>query len=299
MWEKGRTGRSSRGCARRGPLVLLAVLASLVSGCGQPAAKPPAPPADTAGPADPVRPVPSGHGPVLSVRYEPPATAADRRDAAFLRTSRAVEEAAAALAGFLRWGARRPVPLVVRSCAGEGPSYDPEARRVEICYDEVAETRELFRDAGVRPAGTDADVRAVLLETLFHESAHALVDVLGLDVSALAPDGNEEDAADRFAALMLLRGGEPGERRLLAAAGAWQASAEVYEEAADDEHSSDRERAEAIRCWVYGAAPARRRALAASPDGPLPATRAAGCGEEWRAARTGWTGALRGSGVLG
>ncbi|MFD3513438.1 DUF4344 domain-containing metallopeptidase [Streptomyces sp. NPDC058657] len=228
---------------------------------------------------------------MLAVRYEAPASAADRRDADFLRAGRTVEEAATALAGFVRWGQREPVPLVVRSCDGEGPSYDPQARRIEICYDEVDETRTLLRNGGIRPA--DGDVRSVLLESLFHESAHALVDVLGL-----TPPGNEEDAADRFAALMLLRKGVTGERQLLAAAAAWQASAEVYEEAADDDHSSDRDRAAAMRCYVYGAAPARHRSLVAPPAELLPAARAAACGQEWETARTAWLDALRASGAL-
>ncbi|MFI5801708.1 DUF4344 domain-containing metallopeptidase [Streptomyces sp. NPDC051561] len=223
--------------------------------------------------------------PVLSVRYEAPANAADRRDAEFLREGRTVEEAADALAGFVRWGERKPVPLVVRSCGGEGPSYDPEARRIELCYDELSETRELFRESGA-PRPADGALRSVFLESLHHESAHALIDALGLNLP-----GNEEDAADRFAALMLLRKGESGERHLLDAAETWQKSSELYEEAAGDEHASDRERAAAMRCYVYGAAPARHRGLVPGGDG-------AGCEEKWATARTGWTDALRAAGTL-
>ncbi|MFI0975694.1 DUF4344 domain-containing metallopeptidase [Streptomyces sp. NPDC021093] len=230
---------------------------------------------------------------VVTVRYEDPAPA-DQRDAAFLRERKTAEEAASALAGFLDWGDRAPVPLVVKSCAGEGSSYDPEARRIEICYDEVTETRELFREGGHRRATAD-DVRAVLIETLFHESAHALVDVLGLRLP-----GSEEDLADQFAALMLLREGEPGARRLRAAAEAWRMSAEVYEddeeaatdgEATADEHAPDQERAVNQLCYAYGSAREGHRDPAGT--GGLPAARAAGCEKEWSAVRTKWTNALQ------
>ncbi|WP_433543988.1 DUF4344 domain-containing metallopeptidase (plasmid) [Streptomyces sp. CA-294286] len=275
--------------------VLRAVLAAAalatvllgVSACQQPARPPhvaqPQTPAPTAAP-------PSGSGArVLDVRYEKPSPA-DRRAAAFLEGRRTVEGAADDLADFLGWGAREPVALVVKSCDGQGSSYDPEARRIDLCYEEVTETRELFREGGRRGATDDA-VHAVQLETLFHEAAHALVDALELKLP-----GNEEDAADQFAALMLLRRGVPGEHQLRAAADAWRTSAEVYEETPGDEHATDGQRAAAQLCYAYGAAAGRDRESADTRT--LPAARAAGCAEEWETVRERWTGALRTSGVL-
>lgn len=133
----------------------------------------------------------------IAIRYEAP-TGSDRGDAAFLRRRKVVEEAASAVAALVE--VDRPISVGVVSCDGEGSSYDPELTHVEVCYDEVSETRELFRRAGPRRA--DDDVAAVMLESLFHETAHALVDVLELRVH-----GREEDFADQFAALMLLRKG--------------------------------------------------------------------------------------------
>ncbi|WP_240656546.1 DUF4344 domain-containing metallopeptidase [Streptomyces sp. V2] len=224
-----------------------------------------------------------GEGAVIVVRYEEP-VGADREDVAFLRGRRVVEGAAAAVAGLVE--VERPVDVVVRSCGGEGASYDPETRTVELCYEEVSETRELFRRAR-RPDGDD-EVEAVLLETVFHETAHALVDALDLRVT-----GREEDFADRFAALMLLDEGVSGERQLLVAAEAWRLGAEAAEDADDsgeDEHSSDRERFVDELCWVYGSAPERHRDLV-GPD-TLPAGRAEGCGREWAAVRDAWLTAL-------
>ena len=220
--------------------------------------------------------------PGIVIRYEAPA-GSDRDDAAFLRRRKVVEEAASAVATLVE--VDRPISVGVVSCDGEGSSYDPELTRVEVCYDEVSETRELFRRAGPRRA--DHDVAAVMLETLFHETAHALVDVLELRVH-----GREEDFADQFAALMLLRKGATGEKQLLAAAEAWQLSEVTNEDVDDgpDEHSSDGRRAVNHRCYAYGAAPSRHRGLV----GPnvLPVERAKGCTEEWRAVRASWMRAL-------
>jgi len=218
----------------------------------------------------------------MVVRYEEPA-GADRKDAAFLRGRGLVEEAAAAVAGLVK--VKRPVDVVVRSCGGEGASYDPETRTVEMCYEEVSETRDLFQQAG-RPESGD-EVEAVLLETVFHETAHALVDVLSLRVI-----GREEDFADRFAALMLLDKGAVGEQQLLAAAEAWRLWAETAEDAdgGEDEHSSDFDRFVDDLCWVYGSAPGRHQDLV-GPDA-LPARRAAGCAREWTAVRDAWLTAL-------
>ncbi|MFE7354241.1 DUF4344 domain-containing metallopeptidase [Streptomyces sp. NPDC057543] len=244
-------------------MVLVAVAG--VSGCQ----KPGVPPTEVEG---------SG----ITIRYEAPA-GSDRDDAAFLRRRKVVEEAASAVAALAE--VDRPISVGVVSCDGEGSSYDPELTHVEVCYDEVSETRELFRRASPRRA--DDDVAAVMLETLFHETAHALVDIFELRVH-----GREEDFADQFAALMLLRKGITGEQQLLAAAEAWHLSEVTNEDVDDgpDEHSSDGQRAVNYRCYVYGTASGRHRGLV-SPDA-LPAERAKGCTKEWNAVRASWMTAL-------
>ncbi|MFJ9742322.1 DUF4344 domain-containing metallopeptidase [Streptomyces sp. NPDC101166] len=225
----------------------------------------------------------SGHDaqePALVVRFEEPARS-DRAAAAFLRDRDPVTEAAAAVTDLLTLD--RPVPLVVRSCDGDGSSYDPEARRIDICYEEVSETRDLFAQAGRRRDMDDA-VAAVIQETVFHETAHAVVDDLGVRTTS-----REEDFADQFAALMLLRQGAAGERRLRAAAEAWNLLAATAENAdgdAEDEHSPDRERAVSAYCHLYGSAPGRHQDLV-RPD-VLPLARARGCAEEWAALRDTW-----------
>ncbi|WP_283460890.1 DUF4344 domain-containing metallopeptidase [Streptomyces sp. G-G2] len=220
-------------------------------------ASPPAPPARTG----------------FTVRYAPPA-APDRAEAARLRAAGAAEAAAARLNEFL--DLPHEVSVVARSCAGEGSGYDPGTRRVELCYDDAVDDRALFERAGERPA--DEAVTAVWTETVFHEAGHALVDALDLPT-----DGrDEEDAADRFAAVMLLRQGEPGERALRLAAREYElaaASATGPHGDDQDEHAPDAVRAATHLCHLYGAAPAHHPDLAPRfPD----------CAATWTATRTGW-----------
>ncbi|MEW2413713.1 DUF4344 domain-containing metallopeptidase [Streptomyces sp. NPDC046866] len=217
-------------------------------------------------------PPPSARG--FAVRRTGPQGPADAAEARLLQDRRLPEAVTAALNGHL--DLRHRITVVVRSCAGEGSGYDPSTRRIELCYDDLAEDRELFASSGRTPA--DDEVAAVAAETLYHEAGHALVDVLGLPVG---DDRAEEDAADRFAAFMLLREGPEGERRLRAAAEAYglTAAAEGPGDRGRDEHAPPAERAAAHLCLLYGAAPGRHRDLAARTQGCAPAWPAVQ--EEW------------------
>ncbi|MEU3723337.1 DUF4344 domain-containing metallopeptidase [Streptomyces sp. NPDC031705] len=226
--------------SRRTALALCAALLAASAGCQQ------APPA---------------HGFLL--RYETPA-AADEADAALLRTRKPAERALAALNAYLDVPA--PVTVVARSCAGEGTGYDPAAHRIELCYDDLEEERELL--------GDEEAVAAVTTETVYHEAGHALIDALGLPV---ASDRAEEDAADRFAAFMLIREGPQGERALRTAAEEYRLSAAGQ---GHDEHAPPADRAAAHLCLLFGAAPERHPDLA---------DRARGCTPDWTTVHDAWT----------
>lgn len=120
---------------------------------------------------------------------------------------------------------------------------------------------------------------------VLHEAAHALIDVLDPVIT-----GPEEDVADEFAAMLLLRearrGTEKAERIVKANAEAklaeWrilrailETGARISETAYMDEHSLDPQRAANILCLLYGAFPDRSAwiitelfadELAADPD---------------------------------
>ncbi|MEU9378554.1 DUF4344 domain-containing metallopeptidase [Streptomyces sp. NPDC048255] len=206
--------------------------------------------------------------------YEQPA-AADRDGSRFLKDRALAESTLADLNSYVDLPYR--VTVVARSCAGEGSGYDPAGHRIELCYDDLAEERELFERGGSR--NPDDDLSEVVRETLLHEAGHALVDALDLPVDG---DRAEEDAADRFAQLMLLRGQPEGEHTLLTAARAYElAAAEDPAPDPGDEHAPDTARAESHRCAVYGAAPTRHPALATPARTHCTAT--------WTRTRTTWT----------
>ncbi|CAM5562307.1 hypothetical protein SAVIM338S_04665 [Streptomyces avidinii] len=201
------------------------------------------------------------------VRYEK-SDAADRDEQRFLRDRGLAESTAADLNAYV--GLPYAVEVVARSCHGEGTGYDPDTHRIELCYDDLAEQRG---------SHDDEELSALVRETLHHEAGHALIDALDL------PDQGEraeEDAADGFAQVMLLRGRPEGEETLLIAARDYDlaAAADPVPDPAD-EHAPDAARAESHRCAVYGYAAGRREDLA------TPAR--AGCAATWARTRDTWT----------
>lgn len=180
------------------------------------------------------------------------------------------------------------VEVRVGSC-GFGTSYDTGARRIDLCVDEAETEREELDEVG--DPDPDGTVRRVWRETTMHEAAHAVIDLLDLD-----HEGTEEDAADQFAAWMLLRDGEVADAAaLVAAATQYDAWAELYEPSAKDEHAPDATRAQRYACWVWGAVPSQRDALVGLD---LDERRAAGCAEEWADLEDEWTGLLADAGAL-
>lgn len=196
----------------------------------------------------------------------------DEREAAFLQDGNHADRAVTRLNAYLDLPDR--VTVVARSCAGEGTSYDPAAHRIDLCYDDMAQDRELLT--------TDEKVGAIVAESVYHEAGHALVDTLELPVG---PDPDEENTADRFAALMLLREGPAGERALRTAAEEYTllAARDEDPDPGEDEHAPPADRAAAHLCLLHGAAPDRHPDLAA---------RTRDCAPTWPTTRATWEHAL-------
>ncbi|MFI1583693.1 DUF4344 domain-containing metallopeptidase [Embleya sp. NPDC020630] len=226
-------------------------------------------------------------GGTFVVRFEDPAPA-DRQAATLLRDRAAMEAVAEALNDFLVPG--REITLVGRSCAGAGSAYDDATGRIEMCYDDISDVREVFEGGGRHPA--DEEVLAVVTEVLYHEAGHALVDTLDLNVA----DAAEEDVADRFAAFMELRRGAEGERQLRAVLEEYRLSAAEDDQTDEDATAApdttrddtlpDSARAANLLCYLYGAAPDGNRGLLST--NLLPPERAAGCAGEWTNVRDTW-----------
>ena len=123
--------------------------------------------------------------------------------------------------------------------------------------------------------------------TLWHEAGHALISEFGLPVI-----GQEEDAVDAFATLMMLSD-ESEERleRLLDVAEVWMLSHERAEAdgiAPDyfDEHDLDAQRGLRVICFLAGEGPGRAHELI--ENWGLPEDRAESCEEDYALAVDSW-----------
>ncbi|WFT81772.1 MULTISPECIES: DUF4344 domain-containing metallopeptidase [unclassified Methylobacterium] len=179
-------------------------------------------------------------------------------------------------------GVRLPRPLTLKfsACDGEVNAwYAPESRLVTICYEYVRDVQDRAPketpQAGVaRHAAVFGPIALVVL----HETGHALYDLL--DVPVL---GREEDAADQFAAMVLLEL-PPAQARPIIDGIAHHFRSHAAEEQAEeavlaDDHSLAFQRLYNLLCLAYGA---DRRAFGYLVEGgALPRARAAQCGAEY------------------
>lgn len=218
------------------------------------------------------RPRPDGGS--FVVRYDRPDSRALRDTSAEVRDSGVVEQTVDRLNETVVLP--DDVAVVVRSCR-DGALYDPGTRQIQLCLQDVVETRALLSGAD-DPEETE---RGVLVDTIDHEAGHALLDVYAMEFT-----GREEDVADQFSAYMGVQGGDQGLDDLEAAAYAYELSAAEYEADPTDEHASDAQRAINYQCYVYGADQRDSDHLVAK-DG-LSRARAAACWEEWQDLRDGW-----------
>lgn len=150
-------------------------------------------------------------------------------------------------------------PLTIVFGGDDGPLYDPATNEILIPYTFLDEVELRFKavnyagdDNGkTDPAAINQAVMDVVIHTLFHELAHALIANHELPIV-----GKEEDAADNLAAVLSIEYFENGAEIAISAAELFYLEGdEVTEfEEADfwDEHSLDLQRYYATLCHVYG-----------------------------------------------
>jgi Putative metallopeptidase len=175
-----------------------------------------------------------------------------------------------------------PVDLTLRTVGCDGVSNAWYIQpTISICYEYVD---EIFRNMPkeTTPAGITPEdaVTGQFFYAVAHEMGHAVFDLLSIPVL-----GRPEDAADQFAAYVILQFGKDDARRLITGA------AYAYEKylrnptvtapltAFSDAHSPPAERFYNLLCMAYGA-DSRLFADAVS-KGYLPADRAKGCTREY------------------
>lgn len=137
-----------------------------------------------------------------------------------------------------------------------GPHYNIKEKSVNMSYEFLSITQKLFEiyeDDIIEEYNLLEDKVIDNFEfALYHELAHALIDVLELPVI-----GPEEDAADALAIIILTTFLENAEHIALAAAELFMVTSEIEVSDSDfwGEHSLDIKRFYNINCWLYGSAP--------------------------------------------
>lgn len=149
-------------------------------------------------------------------------------------------------------------PETAARVGAAGPVYEPSRRTVYIPWSFVEQSRQdldhLDLLAGARPDQLDDVETGAIVFVLYHELAHALIDVLDVPVVA-----SEEQTADSFASVFAIESRDGGEVVPLSAAAMAEAAhrrrgTPTLADYADD-HGFDRQRALAEVCLVYGSSP--------------------------------------------
>ncbi len=169
-------------------------------------------------------------------------------------------------------------------CPDPDAFYDPETRRVTVCYQLIDEYYELFSRRVKDTAKLEQAVRGATVATFFHELGHALVDAWELPIT-----GREEDAVDQLSTLVLLGRSEEGVRMALDGARSFSLYAALTRGQPRpywDEHSFDEQRFYDTVCLIYGHDPKKYEYLI--KDGTLPSERAEMCEEEYDRINKSW-----------
>ncbi len=154
--------------------------------------------------------------------------------------------------------------VMVRYGAKEGPLYDPDTHTIDMPYSFFKDSYRQFKQRHYEALmGRSALQGAVdtLMHTLLHELAHAYIAENRIPIL-----GKEEDAADNFAALILIYYVEEGAEVAVTAADMFAFESEQEEGQYQlgeymSEHSFDLQRHFSTLCLVYGSSPKRHHKL--------------------------------------
>jgi hypothetical protein len=146
----------------------------------------------------------------IRIEYIAPTSPAHQQIYEMVKERRALEKMQEIYGAF-----RLPAVLLLRTVGCEGASNAWYQRgRVTVCYEYLYEIWKMM-PAEITPAGITPDDAIVgqFFYVLSHEMGHAVFDLL--DVPVL---GRQEDAADQFAAYIMLQFGKDQARRLITGA---------------------------------------------------------------------------------
>lgn len=181
------------------------------------------------------------------------------------------------------------VGVVGKQCGEANDYWDPNVNEVQLCYEDIQQSRQRFANAG-NPNPAEAAVDATI-SGFYHELGHAT-----LGIYELAFTGREEDVADQLSAFELLAPGADGKaypngvRIAMDTAQDWKLSAKEAGDANElpfwDGHSMDITRMYNWECWIYGSDTTANASMVTSGD--LPEDRAGNCEEEFQNMSKAW-----------
>lgn len=216
----------------------------------------------------------------IRIAYDRPTRATDLEVYRDLKRRRVLEGLRTAIGGV-----RLPHLLTLRlsACGGEADAwYESRNRTITVCYGYILDVQARAPAEPARPGVSRHDaIVGPIAQVFLHEAGHALFDILDLPML-----GREEDAADQFAALVLLelppaqaRRAVEGVAHLLRSHAAEEGFAEVL---LADDHGLALQRLYNLLCLAYGAD--RRTFGDLVESGVLPRTRAGQCAAEYHQA---------------
>lgn len=177
--------------------------------------------------------------------------------------------------------------LTIRFGADDGPLFDPNNLTIQMPYAFLQEVTDRFNSDRYGSEGVDVETALddVLMHTLLHELAHALIEMYDLPVL-----GKEEDASDSLANVLLLEMFNAGGEIVLSAADLFDLESTDRDslEEADfwDEHSLDEQRYYSAVCAVYGHDPRQYQHIV--EGGLLAPERAELCIDEYEKSVNDW-----------
>jgi hypothetical protein len=178
----------------------------------------------------------------------------------------------------------RDVYLNLDTCGEANAFYNPSGPQIKICNELITQYEKEFKTVSKDPKEVEDMVEDTLVQTLFHELGHCLIDQWDLPAT-----GREEDAVDQLATVLLLDGSASGQKSAINAALEF-AIASSDEEKGDmlfwDEHSFSKTRFYDMLCLVYGSNPSKNAFIIG--DDTLPKKRAERCPGEYKKADHAW-----------
>ncbi len=218
--------------------------------------------------------------PGFKVIYNPSKTAAHEEFRKIFQTNRVFEEVAEGLNKTIRL----PVAVDINTldCNQINAFYDPNTKRIIVCYELVSYFLGVFKPTAKTDAELGNAVLGALIFSFFHESGHGLIHILDL-----AAVGREEDAVDQLATLILIASGDEGVSMAMSGAYWFQLQSKAGNKLPFwDEHAFDGQRFYNIMCLIYGSNPGKYGSFVSS--GSLPKDRAQRCPEEYAKINKAW-----------